>query len=332
MTIFISIDFGLPGAVDTSGARPYTGTNPLWNNSSIFLDGGLNQTQTQVGLPTTVKVRVSAAERKTYQFVTVDAYVLAPFAGPLTPAAALRTLTGFAGQITAGSGAPNPLDPHVVTCHIQDAVLGPIPWTPNAADLAATTNGHLCIIANAYAEEPPSGAAVPGATPFDVHNDPHQGQRNINVLQGAEMEKFMFTVFGPLDGGKFTLDVRTLTAEDFGASEHWLLLSLPNVKAIPKRERRLFLTGRRGEEPVPIEHSRRQLTGTIDLAEHGTYDLGEFVQASHDIALTAGEQGFPAAVSIERDDARGSLLSFDVAVRDLEGLDLGGIRILTLQT
>lgn len=331
MTIFISIDFGLPGAVDTQGARPYTGSNPLWNNSSIFLDGGLSQTQTKEGRPTTIKVRVSAAERKSFQFVTVDAYVLAPFAGPLTPAAALRTLTGFAGQITEGSGAPNPLDPHVVTCRIQDPVLGPIPWTPSEADLAATTDGHLCIIANAYAEEPVSGAPVPGASPFDVHNDPHQGQRNINVLQDATIKNFSFQVFGPLDGGEFALEIRRLTAKDFGASERWLLQSLANVKAVPKGGERLFLT-RKGEEPVPLTQSRKQLAGSLDLAEHGSHDLGEVAAAGDGIVLTADKEGIAATVSVERDDAPGSLLAFDAAVRDPNGGDLGGIRLITLQT
>lgn len=335
MTIFLSIDFGLPGAVDTQGARPYTGTNPLWNNSSIFLDGGVSQTQTSVGKATTIKVRVSAAERA-YQFVTVDAYVLAPFAGPLTPAAAIRTLQGFASQITAGSGAPNPLDPHVVTCFIQDQVQGPIPWTPTAQDLAATTGGHLCIIANAYAEDPPSGAAVPGATPFDVHNDPHQGQRNINVLQGAGMSKFAFQVFGPLEGEKFTLHIHQLRAKEFGSSERWLLVSLPNVRAIPKGSDRLFLVGDKGEEPVPLTHSEKTVAGRLDLGDFGTHDLGELAKAGQEgegrIVLHAGPEGIPAIVSVERDDERGSLLGFDAVVRDETGADLGGIRLLTLQS
>ena len=279
MTLFISIDFGQPGAVDTQGTRPYTGTVPLWDNSSIFLDGGLSQTQTKEGLETTVKVRVSAAPRTNFQFVTVDAYVLAPFAGPLTPATALRTLTGFAGQITAGSGNPaDPNDPHIVTCKIQDPMQGPIPWTPTQADLDATTNGHLCVIANAYAEEPASGGVLAGTTPFNVHTDPHQGQRNINVLQSDDMRKFKFQVFGPPEGAEFALDVRQLTARDFGASERWLLVSLPNVKAIPKGGERLFLTGGKGEKPRRLSHSRRRLAGSLDLGPLGGYDLGELAE------------------------------------------------------
>lgn len=337
MTLFISVDFGQPGAVDTQGARPYTGPVPLWNNASIFLDGGISQTQTKEGQPTTVKVRVSAAPRTNFQFVTVEAFVLAPFAGPLTPAGALHTLTGFAGQIAAGSGAPNPLDPHVVTCQIQDPIQGPIPWTPTQADLDATNNGHLCIVANAYAEEPVSGAPVPGATPFDVHNDPHQGQRNINVLQSDNMRKFQFQVFGPPQGNKFALDIRRLTAEDFGASERWLLVSLPNVKAIPKGGERLFLTGGKGEEPVPLSYSRDRLAGTLDLGELGSYDLGELAEASSKggdgIVTAVKPEGITATVSIDRDDKPGALLGFDAAVRDLgSGTDLGGIRLLTLQT
>jgi hypothetical protein len=348
MALFLSIDFGLPGAVDTQGARPYTGTNPLWNNSSIFLDGGINQTQTKVGTPTSVKVRVSSV-REARNFVTVDAYVMAPFAGPLTPAAAVRTLQGFAGQITPGSGAPNPLDPHVVTCLIQDPVLGGVPWTPTQADMDKTTNGHFCVIANAYAEEPVDGAPVPGATLFDVANDPHQGQRNISVLQDKSLKMFKFQVFGPPEGEKFALDIQQFGAKAFGASERWLLTSLANVKAVPKGSQRLFLTGGRGVKDVPLTQSRKTLRGRLDLGEHGTHDLGELakvgksVRATLDrkrgalrswgddrLVLQAGPEGLEATVSVERDDVRGSLLGFDAVVRDATGAELGGLRMLTL--
>jgi hypothetical protein len=348
MALFLSIDFGLAGAVDTQGARPYTGTNPLWNNSSIFLDGGVSQTQTRVGTPTSVKVRVSSAETAR-NFVTVDAYVMAPFAGPLTPAAAVRTLQGFAGQITPGSGAPNSLDPHVVTCLIQDPVQGGIPWTPTEADMNKTTGGHFCIIANAYAEEPVDGAPVPGATPFDVADDPHQGQRNISVLQGKTLKMFAFQIFGPPDGGKFALDIQQFGAKEFGASERWLLTSLANVKAVPPGGQRLFLTGRDVED-VPLTQSRKTLQGRLDLGELGTHDLGELAKAGKRVkaalaqepgalrdwgdgrlVLQAGPEGLAATVSVERDDARGSLLGFDAVVRDAAGTTLGGLRLLTLQ-
>jgi hypothetical protein len=348
MALFLSIDFGLPGAVDTQGARPYTGTNPLWDNSSIFLDGGVSQTQTKVGTPTEVKVRVSSFS-EARNFVTVDAYVMAPFAGPLTPAAAVRTLQGFAGQITPGSGNPNPLDPHVVTCLIQDPVEGGIPWTPTQADMDKTTNGHFCLIANAHAEEPVDGAAVPGAAQFDVVNDPHQGQRNISVLQDKSMTMFQFQVFGPADGEKFALDIQQFGAKGFGASERWLLTSLANVKAVPKGGRKLFLTGRRFED-VPLTQSRKALQGTLDLGEHGTHDLGTLAKVGRRVqaelarggahrdwgddrlVLQAGQEGLTATVSVDRDGERGSLLGFDAVVRDAAGTELGGLRMLTLVT
>jgi hypothetical protein len=350
MALFLSIDFGLPGAVDTQGARPYTGTNPLWNNSSIFLDGGVNQTQTEVGAETSVKVRVSSL-REARNFVTVDAYVMAPFAGPLTPATAVRTLQGFAGQITPGSGAPNPLDPHVVTCLIQDPVQGGVPWVPNQADLDKTTNGHFCVIANCYSEEPVDGAPVPGATPFDVHNDPHQGQRNISVLQDEDdLQGFTFQVFGPEDGAEFALDIQQFSAKEFGASERWLLTSLDNVKAVPRGGKRLFLSGRRGVEDVTLTHSRKTLQGRLDLGDLGTHDLTDLAkigkQVKRDLAgrsgarqewgdgrlvMQAGREGVKATVSIERDDVRGSLLGFDAVVRDAAGTAHGGIRLLTLK-
>ncbi|WP_419707435.1 hypothetical protein [Promicromonospora sp. NFX87] len=349
MALFLSIDFGLPGAVDTQGARPYTGPNPLWNNSSIFIDGGPSQTQTKVGTPTSVKVRVSSAG-EARNFVTVDAYVMAPFAGPLTPAAAVRTLQGFAGQITPGSGAPNPLDPHVVTCLIQDPVLGGVPWTPTQADMDRTTNGHFCLIANAHAEEPVDGATVPGATPFDVVNDPHQGQRNISVLQDKSLKAFTFQVFGPADGEKFALDIQQFGAKEFGASERWLLTSLANVKAVPRGGQRLFLTGRKGVEDIPLTQSRKGLRGQLDLGQAGTHDLAGLARVGGQVkaalaerpgalrdwgdgrlVLQAGPKGLTATVAVERDDAPGTLLGFDAVVRDAAGRSLGGLRMLTLQ-
>ena len=151
------------------------------------------------------------------------------------------------------------------------------------------------------------------------------------------MRKFQFQVFGPPQGNKFALDIRTLTAEDFGASERWLLVSLPNVKAIPKGGERLFLTGGKGEEPVPLSHSRDRLAGSLDLGELGSYDLGELAEASSKggdgIVTAVKPEGITATVSIDRDDKPGALLGFDAAVRDLgSGTDLGGIRLLTLQT
>jgi hypothetical protein len=50
------------------------------------------------------------------------------------------------------------------------------------------------------------------------------------------------------------------------------------------------------------------------------------------LLLQAAPEGVQATVSVDRDDARGSLLGFDAVVRDAAGTSLGGIRLLTLQT
>ena len=193
--LFLSVDFGTPGAVDTAGTRPYTGTVPQWDNASMFLEGGPSQTQTRVNTPTTVRVRVSNSGNVPIEDVRVDAYVMNPFVGPFQPFNAVRKLTGFASSIGVGSGAANASDPHIITCKISDPVAGDIAWTPTAAELANSTGGHLCLVANTYS--PPDGAAVPDTTTFSVVSDPHQGQRNVTLLPAASVNKFKIQIFAP---------------------------------------------------------------------------------------------------------------------------------------
>lgn len=347
MAIFLSVDFGLPGAVDTAGERPYTGTNPQWNNVSLFLDGGVSQTQTKVGTPTTVKVRVSNAGAATVEDVRVDAYVMNPFVGPFQPFNARRKLTGFAAEITPGSGSTSAADPHVVTCRIQDPVQGAIPWTPTDADLEGTTDGHLCLVANAYSQ--PDGGPVPDTTTFDVVNDPHQGQRNIAVLKDRMM-KLTFEVFGPVDGGEVALDVHQLTSRDLGAGERWLLRSMREVAVPHEGRRRLVLAGTRTREQVPLTFSRRAVQGRLELDGLGELDLRELTRVGRTVrpmlarqperaprdwgggrlVTTVGRRGTFAHLTLARTDPPGALQAVDVVARDAVGRELGGLRILSL--
>jgi hypothetical protein len=348
MALFLSVDFGLAGSVDTAGVRPYTGSNPQWNNASIFLDGGVSQTQTRVGSPTTVKVRVSNASAQPVEDVRVDAYVMNPFVGPFQPFNARRKLTGFAASIGPGSGTTSASDPHVVTCRIQDPVQGAIPWTPTDADLQNTNDGHLCLVANTHSV--PDGGPVPDTTTFDVINDPHQGQRNIVVLKAMGLQKFTFEVFGLEDGTEFALDTHRLTAKDLGAGERWLLRSLREV-VVPRDGRRLVLPGTRGRPDVPIGFSRKAVRGRLGIDGMDEVDLHELTRVgarmrplrarqplgeagdwgAGRLVVAVGREPVFAHLAVEPTGTTGALQALDVVSRDARGRVIGGLRILSLQ-
>ncbi len=355
MSLFLSVDFGIAGAVDTAGTRPYTGTNPLWNNVSIFMEGGPSQTQTRVGTDTTVKVRVSNAGSSAIEDVHVDAYVMNPFVGPFQPFNARRHLSGFAASLAPGSGSTSATDGHVVTCKIQDPNLGPIPWTPTDDDIKDTTDGHMCLVANAYSV--PDGGPVPDTTTFDVANDAHQGQRNIAVLQSLSPH-IKFQVFGAGEGQEFALDIQQLHASDLGAGERWLLRSLRNVTIPEGSGGRLVLGGTKTLEATPIAFSRKAIRGVLTLDGLGELDLHELAGVGRRVTTThaqrdpagrrparealewgpgrlvtsvaPGSSTF-ATVALDRSDSRGSLQALDVVARDAAGRIFGGLRVLSLQ-
>lgn len=361
MSIFLSIDFGTPGAKDTAGVRPYTGSQPTWDNTSLFLEGnGISQTQTRTGVDTTVKVRVSNSSKDPVEEVRVEAYVMNPFVGPFQPFNALRKLTGFAASIAPGSGAATSNDDHVVTCNIQDPIKGAIPWTPTMADLANSPNGHLCMVANAYSEVGGDSGPVPSTTTFQPDTDPHQGQRNLVVLRD---ETVKVQVFGPQGGGKVALDIHHRTDWKLGISEHWLLKSLPYITVSSKA---LKLVSEHSHKDVSITQNSKPLRGQIRVAGLGEADLNELarvgrdVQAAHTayrlqrplglerplsrlerpleakfpgrLLLDVGQDKVFMEVAVERSGDPGSLQAFDIVGRDAGGQVIGGLRILSLQT
>lgn len=349
--IFLSVDFGLPGAVDTAGTRPYTGANPIWNNNSIFLSGSaLSQTQTQVGRPTTVKVRVSNSGTTVVEDVRVDAYVMNPFVGPFQPFNAKRKLTAFIPTLQPGSGSTSSTDAHVATCMIHDPVQGDIAWTPTDADLADTTDGHLCLVANAYSE--PDGGPVPDATDFHVADDPHQGQRNIAVLSGPGIKKLLIRVVPPAEVGEFALDVHQLTSKDLGIGERWLLRSQHNV-VLPRGSRTLAIQGTHSRPDTRIGFSRKAIIGELSVDTVGELDLREMArvgrQTLRSLALQPHRQArqwgdgrvvlsmspdqrapLTSTLNLQGTGVPGSLQALDIVQRDALGRAIGGLRVLSL--
>lgn len=347
MSLFIKIDFGGTPSTD-DGTRPYTGSTPFWNNASIFMVGGPSQTQTSVGTATTVRVRVSNSSQATVEDVNVDAYVMNPFVGAFDPNNAVVTLKGFATQIAPGSGSPSATDSHVVPCLVQGGG-GPVPWTPTQQQLDNSTDGHLCLVANCYADGDGSSQGVD--TPFAVSTDPHLGQRNIALLPGSKVQHFTFQVMPALDGQATALDFLQLPAlVARQRAEFWLLRSRTNVSLLDGTSVGLGFPKRGTRPAIPFTLSRKAPRGTIEIEGLGGLDLGEVVRASKrftGLAASAGarvrEWGdgrlvMPAAraattatLALDRADTRGSIQAFDIVQRDAGGRILGGLRILSVQ-
>lgn len=354
MALFIKVDFGNPGAVD-DGTRPYTGSVPFWNNNSIWLNGGSTQTQARVGDEVTLKVRVSNNSDASIEDVAVDAYVMNPFVGPFDPAHALERLRGFAFEIAPGSGSSSPSDSHVIDCQVHDPSAGPIPWKPTNAQLE-TNDGHLCIVANAYADN--DGAPITGTTPFQVKEDEHLGQRNIGLLPKTQQMKLM--VMPAIDGGPTELIVQQLTSKALLTGERWLLRSRYDISKM-RGPYALGIPGRGDRDPRPLSFSRMGVRGGFavegmkggNIRQMATIGrkllkapllepLGKQLSAKAlarpvgpiDGRFVLGERDKPvfANIKIDRADKPGSLQAFDVIQRDVKGRIIGGYRVLSMQT
>jgi hypothetical protein len=350
--LYLETDFGYPAPND-NGTRPYTGTNtPFWNNASIWLTGGsgVTQTSTHVNDATDARVRVTNSGTAPVDLVSVDVYVLNPFLGvpdPLTPGRSLHTFGGSLTHLAPGSGIDSPTDPHVAQCEPS--------WMPTQSDLAGSTGGHLCLLANVYGDG--DGSALGSGEQFDVANNPHHGQRNITLLASqTPTSGFMLQVMPALDGASTVLDIHALNSRTaIGMGENWLLRSKANVVRVPGPggRQQYFLTGSRGRPDTALSFSRKAIAGTIELQRDGVADLGAAARATKAAVARAGNadkvawhpvEGAAriklagtreiqtAKLSLQRDDGKGSLQAFDIVQRSEEGTILGGIRILSLVT
>ena len=324
--LYLSVDFGASPSFD-NGTRPYTGTNPQWNAFSLWLEGGPNQTQTQVGTPTTVKVRVSNKGNAPISAVHVDAYVMNPFVGLAKPNQAIERLSGAVGSVGPGSGSTSPTDAHVVTCSIQDPNLGPIPWKPTQAELTSSaTNGvgHLCLIANVFADG--DGHQLLEGEDFKVIDDQHQAQRNIALLAKPAGVRQHFMEFQIMPG--FDERQETLIAVDpvepkvaIGAGERWLIRSQQGF--FKDRERRGGLLLERDGTRYPIHVSDVRLRPRL-LVEGDEFG-GRLPTFSEPLRARI-------EFEVSEDERPGTVQVFDIVQRDREGRALGALRVLTVAT
>jgi hypothetical protein len=58
------------------------------------------------------------------------------------------------------------------------------PWTPSNDPAAVDGPGHRCLILRAFPE-----SVTPPSDPFDVYNEPHEAQHNIEILLATHMQK-----------------------------------------------------------------------------------------------------------------------------------------------
>lgn len=339
--LYLKTDFGEPNPTD-DGTRPYTGATPIWLNTSIFLQGGVSQSQTAVGRPTSVGVRVTNKGGTAIEDVHVDAYVMNPHVGITNPALAVRRLSGFAASVPAGSGGPRAGDRHVINCQLQDPTLGPVDWVPTNAELLASQDGHLCLIANVYGEG--DGAGVPDPSSFDIWNNAHQGQRNIALLKQENVANFLLQVLpGPEVGEKVFVQFQPVVGRpDLDVGLNWLLRSRRDVVLEHAGgENRLVLVGHGGVDRVPLRVSHRDLVGELEVSGLGSVGLTERLELP-----AFGNVGAPppdavgfafeprevasAVLRLERNEDPGSVQIFDIVQRDGAGTLLGGLRIVSL--
>ena len=165
------------------GSRPLPGGLPFWLSPDITIirPGGIRGSEGKVGESDQVEVVVTNIGG----IDAVDAYVEAFLADPstaFTPATATPVGSGF--------------------LTIPNHNLAPItfPWIPTVTDA-----GHRCMLARVCLSVPYDCYANPAI--FDVQNDRHLAQRNLNVLSfKQETLSFAFLVVNPLqDKGAFVL-------------------------------------------------------------------------------------------------------------------------------
>jgi hypothetical protein len=352
--LFLQMDFDGAGPGKDHGDRPFT-LQDYYTNASIFLAGGLSQTQTAVGRPTRVRVRVSNRGATPIEDVRVEAYVHNAFVGFANPVQALVRLRSGLTVIAPGSGTVADGDAHLVDCFVQGPD-GPTPWVPTQAQLDAS-HGHLCLVANCFTDG--EGASIPDGTTYNLSRDAHQGQRNISLIAAAPgtVPVMHFDINPPPDPATPTmLSVEPLSVADIGPDEWWVIASHPEVEAVDPTtwvaatvdvpDLGLGLVTQ--PDTFPLRWQPDPLETTLTVPGFEQIEFAELVDRDgRDDAIGASrfgraERGFrmvffdaptPGEVTLQPvTGAPGSLQAVDIVQRTEQGEVIGGLRVITLVT
>ncbi|MFI8961904.1 hypothetical protein ACIGO8_07295 [Streptomyces sp. NPDC053493] len=325
--LYIPIDFGLNGPGNDNGNRPWQGPQAFYDNASIWLDPRTNVAH--VGEATHVKVRISNRGGQTMKAVTVQAWSFVPGIGNMSPSSAIQTFESGMGDVPAGSSL-------VFTCDASPV------WHPSTEELAKTTNGHMCIIANCFQSDEfvpdPEGGPVPNARPVDPVGDQHQGQRNIQIVQVqqdavSEPQHVHYSTYTPPvehtpHTGPYlvsaTHNLRELDPAGILALRGHEGFSIDSDTVIANGGLNLLTSG----GPRKILPSTEP--PTFELRAPGMPGLGEAFHFAEDRPVMIDSE---MVVQLPRDAEVGSLHTFDIGLKDDKGYLVGsGLTVMMLVT
>jgi hypothetical protein len=176
-----------------TGARPIDPCTNFWLSPDMWLEGGVDAATAKVGVPNTVKVRVTNNSTAPITSVNVQVWVcnytlgISPSSG-IPSAGGANPMTGFVNSIDPGAA-----NAATIACSPT--------WTPAASD-AALNGGHVCLAANCYSDDnPPDGASIPPDV-FSFCCNCHHGQHNIAVkvvsmFRGKKILEFPMLIANP---------------------------------------------------------------------------------------------------------------------------------------
>ncbi|MFC9860978.1 MULTISPECIES: hypothetical protein [unclassified Streptomyces] len=332
--LYVSVDYGrATGPAVDDGTRPWTREDPpFWANASIWLEPGIDKAK--VGQPSFIHVRVSNKSRQEMKNVQVQTFIFTPTVGvPVTFNDCIKN-NGAKLGIPSGSGTNAADDGNVVK-------IGP--WTPGPGDLKG--DGHMCLIANVFQTEegafplPPD----PGSheivsqdeNPFNPNGDPHQCQRNIQLLPATQQAiqqpvKVVYTTrpsSPTVHPRAYQIKMDLVDIDGFTADELFIL----------SRQREIEFTGsesKDGELRLKTSWGTERIARgprplSFDLKAEGIPGLGQTFERD---ARMPQEIPSELEVQIDPEAPVGSLHTFDITLHDEKELVGSGLRVMVLVT
>ena len=200
------------------------------------------------------------------------------------------------------------------------------PWKPLQSDItwaAPGVNVHVCVFANAYANDGSGDGGKAGPAPqLDPWTNPHHAQANLTLVSTKTDSAMDFQMFAgnPFEEGEamFHIDVVEVPDPPIGPAEVAQLQSV-GVEFVSGR-----FSKRIGEELVPIRVAAEPLPELeISLGERSGRRLAP--------TLAAGNPEF-LRLSAYVPEEPNLLRILDIQQSDADGCTVGGVRVLLLST